>query len=63
MAQVSFCYLKGTIEKIVCVSRKANMIKKSRKYTLVEFFLYIGFTLIASWQLVENRIILMRKVA
>ena len=63
MAQVSCCYLNCANIKIVCVSRKANMIKKPRKYPLVEFFIYIGFTLIASWRLVKNRIVLMRTLA
>ena len=64
MAQVSLCYFDSANNKILFVSRKQRKYdKKSIIYSLVEFILYIRFTLIASWRLVENRIVLMRTVA
>ena len=64
MAQVSFCYRDVENNKILCESRKQRKYgKKSRLYSLVEFILYIRCTLISSRRLVENRIVLMQKVA
>ena len=64
MAQVSLCYFDSANNKILFVSRKQRKYdKKSIIYSLVEFILYIRFTLIASWRLVEKRIVLVQTVA